>query len=335
MNDRWAPDPEFLAKLDKQFEGADQMSEKARRKRVANANGDDYRVLVTGSRDWDDRDTIYKALYAFDDAPHVTLVHGDCRGADRIAAEFAEQMGWTVEPHPAKWELFGNQAGYIRNDEMVKLGANICLAFNKNMSKGAGGCAALAEGAGIKVILHEMRTPVFTNSEMFRVACTAIVFNREGKMLITRRAYSKKQWPGKWTVPGGGLQTDDFTELEPTYSEGQSTQWYGVVENGVRREVRKETGLEISKPWLVTDLAFIREDNIPVVVFSYAADLMGPESIRYDEDTIAHAWVDLEEANSYDLIEGIYEELKMAKKRWNAMDDVARAAGAYDDGFNE
>jgi 8-oxo-dGTP pyrophosphatase MutT (NUDIX family) len=151
---------------------------------------------------------------------------------------------------------------------------------------------------------------------MFRIATTAIIFNREGKMLITKRADHKKQWPGKWTVPGGGLETDDFTSLQPSH-QGDTDQWYGVVANATRREVLEETGLQVHRLWLVTDLAFIRADNIPVLVLSWAGDLVGdPDLVVYDEDTVDHAWVDLAEASHYDLIDGIYSELEMAALEW-------------------
>lgn len=321
MDDPWAPNPEFLAKLDKHFKGADQMQ-------------DPIRVLVTGSADWEDKDTIFKALFVYDYAIMKTLVIPASPGAPTLAAEIAQYLGWKIEGHHAHHDLFGAQATYIRDNEIIRAGADVCLVFNKSTPPSAGSLADLAQAAGIKTITHEMRAPVFVNSEMFRIACTAIVFNKEGKMLITRRAYSKKKLPGKWTVPGGGLQTDDFTALEPTIQEGETTQWYGVIEAAVRRKVREDTDLEITKPWIVTDLAFIREDNIPVVSFSYAANLMGPDRVRYNDDTIAHEWVDLEEAKEYDLVEGIIEELKMAKKVWNARDDVDREAAGFDL-FNE
>lgn len=111
------------------------------------------RILVTGSREWTDTETIRQAL-----ADHAkltertTVVDGACpRGADRIAHWFASAWGWRTERHPADWETHGKRAGFIRNAEMVALGADICLAFIKDGSKGATDCADIAEKAGITV----------------------------------------------------------------------------------------------------------------------------------------------------------------------------------------
>jgi len=44
------------------------------------------------------------------------------------------------------------------------------------------------------------------NIELHRVVSTAII-HKNGRFLITRRSLNKKAFPGKWTVPGGGLET--------------------------------------------------------------------------------------------------------------------------------
>jgi hypothetical protein len=36
--------------------------------------------------------------------------------------------------------------------------------------------------------------------------------------------------------------------------------------------------------------------------------------VKYDEDTVDHAWVTVEEAKGYDLIDGIYEEIEEVDK---------------------
>lgn len=122
-----------------------------------------FRVLVTGSRSWDDEGVIQYALseILFHNKTMI-LVHGDCpRGADRLADEWAAQRNQfparpvTVERHPAEWERDGRSAGFRRNAEMVKLGADLCLAFIVDASRGASHTADLAEKAGIPTRRYE------------------------------------------------------------------------------------------------------------------------------------------------------------------------------------
>jgi hypothetical protein len=111
-----------------------------------------YRILVTGSRDWDDTDTICTALdEALDHAPdRLLVVHGGCpTGADRIAGLWAIAARVPAITYRANWKKHGRAAGPIRNREMVEAGADVVLAFIRNGSRGATGCAALAEQAGI------------------------------------------------------------------------------------------------------------------------------------------------------------------------------------------
>lgn len=120
------------------------------------------RILVTGSRDWTDREAIEEGItgYWWDAgcSRDVTVIHGHCpRGADRIADEVctgATVLGEPVivERHPAEWDTHGKAAGFIRNQQMVDLGADVCLAFIKGGSKGATDCANRAESAGIPTV---------------------------------------------------------------------------------------------------------------------------------------------------------------------------------------
>ena len=70
-----------------------------------------FRLLVTGSRTWDEPRIIEQAL-AVVLARHpggVVLVHGACpRGADAIAAAYAAcTPGYQIEAHPADWHRYG------------------------------------------------------------------------------------------------------------------------------------------------------------------------------------------------------------------------------------
>lgn len=145
------------------------------------------------------------------------------------------------------------------------------------------------------------------DKELHRIALTAIIYRPDRTYLITRRSLAKKAWPGKWTVPGGGLSVDDYASEPPVHD-----QWYYAVEKGLRREVLDETGLEIGKPEYLCDLTFIRPDGIPVLVLSYFAEYMGKDAqVRLDADAVEAAWVSAQEAATYDMIPGIADEIKM------------------------
>lgn len=127
-----------------------------------------YRVLVTGSRDWTDTAWVYAALSAEASKAAVqdrrlVIVHGRCKtGADAIADRWAYTNRYGIEQHPAQWRangIYNPQAGFLRNRQMVDLGADICLAFIRNGSRGATHCADLAKAAGIPVGLHLDSTP--------------------------------------------------------------------------------------------------------------------------------------------------------------------------------
>lgn len=132
------------------------------------------RILITGSRTWEDHLTVHEALVGavYQRVPAV-IVHGACRsGADAIASWWARQfahIGVTEERHPADWKAHGKAAGFRRNAEMVDAGAAICLAFIAPCSKrgcpdpqphgshGASHTADLADKAGIPVHRFPLR----------------------------------------------------------------------------------------------------------------------------------------------------------------------------------
>lgn len=100
------------------------------------------------------------------------LIHGDEPGGDRKVAQLWESWGLPVDPHPAHWRACGpdcpkdrscrqqsadgrrewcERAGPRRNAEMVALRPKFGVAFIRDNSRGASGCADLMERAGIEV----------------------------------------------------------------------------------------------------------------------------------------------------------------------------------------
>ena len=117
------------------------------------------RVLICGSRGWQDKRPIWDVLQMLEREGYVagvTIVHGDARGADRIAATLAPNCGHRVEPHPAAWRLHGRRAGYLRNAEMLASGIDHVYAFRSaGVSKGTDQMITLAREAGVPVTVVE------------------------------------------------------------------------------------------------------------------------------------------------------------------------------------
>jgi len=119
-----------------------------------------YRILVTGSRNWTDKPTIRHAIFqTWQNAgsPRDTiLVSGNAkRGADRYAEICGDGFGFEVERIPANWDEEGKSAGPKRNQRMVNLGADICLAFPLEDSIGTIDCIKKAKKAKIPVHIYE------------------------------------------------------------------------------------------------------------------------------------------------------------------------------------
>jgi len=140
------------------------------------------------------------------------------------------------------------------------------------------------------------------------VVVTGIIV-KDRKFLITKRSENEKAFPNMWTIPGGKLELNDYKDRP----KDTDSHWYNIFENLLRREVREETGLEIKNIKYLTSLCFIRPDNVPVVITSLFADHHEGE-VKLNKESVDYAWVSLEEARNYDLIEGIYEELEMLDK---------------------
>ncbi len=141
------------------------------------------------------------------------------------------------------------------------------------------------------------------------VVVTAIITNSDWKYLIAKRASWERGFSGRWTVPGGKLEVLDYVLRE----KDTPHHWYNVLEDSVRKEVREEVGLEVGPLGYVTSLVYLRSDKVPCLIISLYANAK-TEDVRLCNALTEYAWVNLEEAKEYDLIEGIYEEIESLGK---------------------
>lgn len=135
-----------------------------------------YRVLVTINRALSG---IF--LHLPSDRAPMLIVHGDAAGADTIARKWAENMRVYDdvaghEAHPADWDRACDQncrhkprtrngrpycpaAGSLRNQHMVDLGADVCLAFPLPESIGTFDCMRRAKTADIRIERYYHEAP--------------------------------------------------------------------------------------------------------------------------------------------------------------------------------
>ena len=110
------------------------------------------RVLICGDRNWNNFEKIKEVL---DILPADTIIiHGDARGADKIAGQLAKERGLEVIPYPADWDKYKKAAGPIRNMQMLKEGKpELVIAFHEDItkSKGTKHMVSIATKAGVPV----------------------------------------------------------------------------------------------------------------------------------------------------------------------------------------
>jgi len=146
------------------------------------------------------------------------------------------------------------------------------------------------------------------HKELHRITSTAIIY-KGNKYLITQRSLNEKAFPGQWTVPGGGLETDDYINTPKTTND----HWYFGIERSLRREILEECNLEVDRIKYLLDIIFIRSDGISSIILSFYCSYKSGK-VKLDEDSIDYAWVTYKEAKKYDLIEGLLEEIEMVEK---------------------
>ena len=109
------------------------------------------------------------------------------------------------------------------------------------------------------------------------VTCGALIFNKEGKILLVK----SHKWRDKYVMPGGHVELGE------------------TIEQTIVRECREETGLDVYNPqficWqqAISDNSFYKRRHY--VFFDYACQTDQTE-VTLNDEAEEYIWVDIKEA---------------------------------------
>ncbi len=130
------------------------------------------------------------------------------------------------------------------------------------------------------------------------VAVGAIIEDNKGRILLVKHVPARAGfWQGKWICPGGKLELGE------------------TIEEGIKREVKEETNLDIElMRRLIPFDRIVKEGNetrLHVIYIDYVAKLIGGV-LRPDSDVGEGCWVDRKDLPHLDLHEDTERLFKIA-----------------------
>lgn len=111
------------------------------------------KLLICGSRDWDDAQAVLRWIRVRLErhGEDLTIIAGAARGADRIGASWAKTLGLDLIEVRADWQRYGKSAGPRRNRIMLDMQPDEVGAFWDGVSVGTKDCIGEARRRGIPV----------------------------------------------------------------------------------------------------------------------------------------------------------------------------------------
>lgn len=147
--------------------------------------------------------------------------------------------------------------------------------------------------------------------KLFYFVANVVVYRESDcRCLILKRSEREIAHPGKYAVPGGKLEWSNLDLKKPTRMNGDVIDFEDAVEELLKREAREEAGIEIYDSLAyINSVAFIRPDGIPVILVKFAAKYKSGDIVLEKSGFTEYAWINAEEVQAYDCIEGIKEEI--------------------------
>lgn len=122
---------------------------------------DEIRLIIAGGRDFSDytllkneADKLIDALHEKYPGVRLVIISGAARGTDFLGERYAREHRYSVKRFYAKWDLYGKQAGFIRNREMldyVREKTGVLLSFWDGCSRGTRNMIEISRKAKIEV----------------------------------------------------------------------------------------------------------------------------------------------------------------------------------------
>lgn len=111
-------------------------------------------VLVCGGREFNNKSLLYSTLNAYRKMID-RIIHGGCRGADRLAGLYAFEQYIPCTVFKAHWDQFGKSAGFRRNQQMLDEGSpDLVIAFQGGMGTADMVSRAVKRGVEVKNVLE-------------------------------------------------------------------------------------------------------------------------------------------------------------------------------------
>ena len=138
-----------------------------------------------------------------------------------------------------------------------------------------------------------METPELTHAIAVKVQIW-----RDGKILIIRRAADDDYYAGYWDVPGGSLHNGE------------------TIDDGLRRETREETGLEVSRIRPLTTWSHGEGDGFELGLSFLATS--ETDAVTLSEEHTGFAWIEPDSIADYDFPPNLAKEINwVIAKGWH------------------
>tara|TARA_B100000508_G_scaffold60333_2_gene47497 strand:+ start:47020 stop:47529 length:510 start_codon:yes stop_codon:yes gene_type:complete len=148
-------------------------------------------------------------------------------------------------------------------------------------------------------------------NKLFYFVANALVYRKEdGRCLLLKRSETERVHPGRWATPGGKMEWNDFDLEHPTRLNGEVLDYLDSVEALLKRETMEEAGVELNDDFkFINSNTFIRPDGIPVVLIKLAVSYKSGDVVLEEGCFDDHTWVNAEEVQKLECIDGICEEV--------------------------